>query len=95
MVQTVKLCRILTITPVHVIVTDLQKGLIHAIINIYKYRFEILNAVYLDNAQLVFHEILHQSTAMQGNLFGILFIGLLDELPNILDSFSLIPQMIT
>ena len=31
--------------------------------------------------------MLHQSTVMQGNLFGILFIGLLAELPAILDSF--------
>ena len=50
-------------------------------------RFEILNAVYLENAQRVFHTILHQSIVMQGNLFGILFIGLLAELPAILDSF--------
>ena len=34
-----------------------------------------------------FHAILHQSTVMQGNLFGILFIGLLAELPTILDIF--------
>ena len=43
--------------------------------------------MYLENAQRVFHAILHQSTVMQGNLFGILFIGLLGELPAILDSF--------
>ena len=64
-----------------------KKGLIHAIINIWKYRFEILNAVYLENAQRVFHAILHHSTVMQGSLFGILFIGLLADLPAILDSF--------
>ena len=43
--------------------------------------------MYLENAQRVFHAILHQSTVMQGNLFGIRFIGLLAELPAILDSF--------
>ena len=36
---------------------------------------------------MVFHAILHQSTVMQGSLFGILFIGLLADLPTILDSF--------
>ena len=56
-----------------------------------KYQFEILNAVYLESAQRVFHAILHQSTVTQGNSFGILFIGLLAELPSILDSFSPIP----
>ena len=40
--------------------------------------------MYLENAQRVFHAILHQSTV---NLFGILFISLLAELPTILDSF--------
>ena len=52
-----------------------------------QYQFEILNAVYLENAQRVFHAILHRSTVMQGNSFDILFIGLLAELPAILDSF--------
>ena len=40
-----------------------------------------MNAVYLENAQKVFHAILHQSTVMQGSLFGVLFIGLLADLP--------------
>ena len=43
--------------------------------------------MYLENAQRVFHAILHHSTVMQGSLFGILFIGLLANLPAILDSF--------
>ena len=43
--------------------------------------------MYLENAQRVFHAILHHSTVMQGSLFGILFIGLLADLPAILDSF--------
>ena len=43
--------------------------------------------MYLENAQRVFHAIFRQSTVMQDNLFGILFIGLLAELPAILDSF--------
>ena len=37
--------------------------------------------MYLENAQWVFYAILHQSTVIQGNFFGILFIGLLAELP--------------
>ena len=42
----------------------------------------------LENAQRVFHAILHQSTVKQCKvIFGILFIGLLAELPAILDSF--------
>ena len=43
--------------------------------------------MYLENAQRVFHAILHHSTVIQGSLFGILFIGLLADLPAILDSF--------
>ena len=43
--------------------------------------------MYLENAQRVFHAILYHSTVMQGSLFGILFIGLLADLPAILDSF--------
>ena len=68
---------------VHIYVTGFAKrGLIHAITNIEKYRFEILNAVYLENAQNFFHAlILHHSTVIQGNSFGVLFNGLLAELP--------------
>ena len=64
-----------------------KRGLIRAITNIEKYRFEILNAVYLENAQSFFHAILHHSTVIQGNSFSVLFNGLLAELPAILDSF--------
>ena len=64
-----------------------KRGLIRAITNIEKYRFKILNAVYLENAQSFFHAILHHSTVIQGNSFGVLFNGLLAELPAILDSF--------
>ena len=39
--------------------------------------------MYLENAQRVFHAILHHSTVMQGSLFGIVFIGLLADLPAI------------
>ena len=42
-----------------------------------------LNAVYLENVWYAFHTILHQSTVIQG---GVLFDGLLAELPAILDS---------
>ena len=52
-----------------------------------KYQFKILNAVYLKNAQSFFHAILHCFTVIQGNSFGVLFNGLLAELPVILDSF--------
>ena len=64
-----------------------KRGLIRAITNIEKYRFEILNAVYLENAQSFLHAILHHSTVIQGNSFGVQFNGLLAELPAILDSF--------
>ena len=73
-----------------------KRGLIHAIINIEKSRFEILNTVYLENAWCLVYEILHQSIVIQGNSVGVLFDGLLAELPAILDSFfSPIPQVIT
>ena len=64
-----------------------KRGLIHAIINIEKSRFEILNTVYLENAWCLVYEILHQSIVIQGNSVGVLFDGLLAELPAILDSF--------
>ena len=64
-----------------------ERGLIHAIINIEKSRFEILNTVYLENAWCLVYEILHQSIVIQGNSVGVLFDGLLAELPAILDSF--------
>ena len=63
-----------------------KRGLIHAIINIEKSPFEILNTVYLENAWCLVYEILHQSIVIQGNSVGILFDGLLAELPAILDS---------
>ena len=64
-----------------------KRGLMHAIINIEKSPFEILNTVYLENAWCLVYEILHQSIVIQGNSVGILFDGLLAELPAILDSF--------
>ena len=64
-----------------------KRGLIHAVINIEKSRFEILNTVYLENTWCLVYEILHQSIVIQGNSVGILFDGLLAELPAILDSF--------
>ena len=68
--------------------TELAKrGLIHAIINIEKSRFKILNTVYLENAWCLVYKILHQSIVIQGNSVGVLFDGLLAELPAILDSF--------
>ena len=41
------------------------------------------------------HAIIHHSTVIQGNSFGVLFNGLLAELPTILDSFLPVPQVIT
>ena len=64
-----------------------KRGLKHAIINIEKSRFEILNTVYLENAWCLVYEILHQSIVIQGNSVGVLFDGLLAELLAILDSF--------
>ena len=72
-----------------------QKGLILAIINIKKSRFEILNTVYLENAWCLIDTILHQSIVMQDNSVGVLFKGLLAELPAILHSFSPVQQVIT
>ena len=64
-----------------------KRGLMHTIINIEKFHFEILNTVYLKNAWYLIYAILHQSMVIQGNSVGVLFIGLLAELPAILDSF--------
>ena len=69
-----------------------QKGLIRAVINIEKSCFEILITMYLKNAWCFVYTILHQSIVIQGNSVGVLFNGLLAELPAILDSFS---QVIT
>ena len=53
-----------------------KRDLIHAIINIEKSRFEILNTVYLKNAWC----LVHQSIVIPGNSVGVLFDGLLAEL---------------
>ena len=42
-----------------------------------------------------FHTILHHSTVIQGNSFGVLFNGFLAELPAFLDGFLPVPQVIT
>ena len=63
-----------------------KKGLICAIINTEKSRFEIL-IVYLKNAWCLVYKLLHQSIVIQGNSAGALFDGLLAELSAILDSF--------
>ena len=64
-----------------------KRGLICAIINTEKSRFEILITVYLENAWCLIYEILYQSIVIQGNSADALFNGLLAELPTILDSF--------
>ena len=64
-----------------------KRGLICAIINTEKSRFEILITVYLENAWCLIYEILCQSIVIQGNSADALFNGLLAELPTILDSF--------
>ena len=43
--------------------------------------------MYLKNAWCLNYETLHQSIVIQGNSVGVLFDGLLAELPTILDSF--------
>ena len=43
--------------------------------------------MYLKNAWCLVYTIPHQSIVIQGNSFGVLFNGLLAELPAILDSF--------
>ena len=58
-----------------------------AIINIENTRFKILNTMYLENAWCLVHTILHQSIVIQGNSAGVLFNGLLAELPAILDNY--------
>ena len=64
-----------------------KRGLIHAITNIEKSHFEIINTVYFKNVWCLVYEILHQSVVIQGNSVGVLLDGLLAELPAILDSF--------
>ena len=64
-----------------------KRGLIHAIINIEKSRFEILITVYLKSVWCLVYEILHQSIVIQGNSAGALCKGLLAELPAFLDNF--------
>ena len=64
-----------------------KRGLLHTIINIEISCFEILNTVYLENAWCFVYAILHQSVVIQGYSVGVLFNGLLAELPAILDSF--------
>ena len=72
-----------------------KRVLIRAIINIEKFRFEILITVHLENAWCLVYKILYQSIVTQGNSAGALFNGLLAELPTFLDSFSPILQVIT
>ena len=64
-----------------------KRGLIRAIVNNEKCRFEILITVYLENAWCLVYELLHQSIVIQGNSAGALFDSLLAELPAILDNF--------
>ena len=59
----------------------MPKGVLYAQLQI------LLNAVYLENERSFFHAILHHSTVIQGDSFGVQFNGLLAELPAILDSF--------
>ena len=60
-----------------------------SIINIEKSSFEILNAVYFENASTQFSINLH--AVMQDNSIGVLFYSLLAEFPT---SFPLVPQVI-
>ena len=57
--------------------------IVRTITNIEKYHFEILKAVYLQNAWCVFYTILRQSIIIRGNSIGVLSSGLLAELPTI------------
>ena len=50
--------------------------------------------MYFENAWYLVNTILHQSIVIHDNSIGVLFTGLLDELPPILDSFSPVPQVI-
>ena len=70
-------------------VTGFAKGVLYVQlrINIEKSCFEISNTVYLKNAWCLAYAILHQSIVIQGNSVGVLFNGLLAELPTIVDSF--------
>ena len=56
-------------------------------LTVVKFRFEILNTMYFENAWCLVYAILHLYIVLQDNSIGILFNGLLDELPAILDSF--------
>ena len=52
-----------------------KKGLIHAIINIWKYNIEIFNSVYLENDWSYLHVFLHKSIAIQSNSLYLLYTG--------------------
>ena len=64
-----------------------KRGLRCTLINIEKSYFEILVAVYLENAWCLIYAILHQSVVMQYNSNGVCFNGLLAKLFTILVSF--------
>ena len=72
----------------HAYVTGfVKRGLIHAIINIQKYNFEIFNSKYLKNDQSCQQVFLHKFIAIQGNSLRLLCTGQLTEFISILDSF--------
>ena len=75
------------LAPAYICERICKKGLICAFINTEKSRFEILFTVYLENEWCLVYGLLHQSIVVQGNSAGALFVGLLAELPAILDSF--------
>ena len=66
-----------------------KKVLIHAIINIQKYNFEIFNSIYLNNNWTWLDVFIHKSIAIQSNSLYLLYTRQLAGFPTILDSFSL------
>ena len=83
-------------TNIQIYVTIFAKMcVVHKITNNYKYHFEILKAVNLQNALCIFYVILRQSIVIQGNSIGVLSSGLLAELSAILNGFLPIPQVIS
>ena len=56
---------------------------------------QLFNELYLKNAWSCLHTILHHCTIINGISVYELFNELLTELLTILDSFSLIPQVLT
>ena len=68
-------------TSCHICDRICERDLIRTIINIWKCRLEIFNAVHLENAWCLFYAALHKSVVIQDNSMDVLLNGLLDKFP--------------